>query len=115
MIERSEAIVSFLARYAELKKGNTVIKVSVWPDEPPAIEEAERKAKAWDELEQSAIYSGRSWLIESMHKLIPPDPVDPLDELERWGKAINPEMGPFAAVHVETLLTKIRELKEKRK
>ena len=38
-----------------------------------------------------------------------------LDELERWGKAINPDMGSFAAVHVETLLTKIRELKEKRK
>ena len=71
------------------------------------------RAKAWDELRTWVGNSGR--VSVKMDELVPPDPVDPLDELERWAWTIKPATGHSAAVEVGDLLAKIRELKEKRK
>lgn len=76
------------------------------------------RAKAWNELRKRLELFGGMWsssgFIQHMDELVPPDPVDPLDELEWWARNIKPEIGHYALVHVEDLLAKILEFKEKR-
>lgn len=111
--DRSTFIKQYLERY-EYCKGRQIgapFVVATYPEEVAAIEEAERRAKAWDELRMWVGNSGR--VSVKMDELVPPDPVDPLDELERWTE-------DFAVLNIPSvafslLRKKLRELKEKRR
>ena len=118
--DRSTFIKQYLERYeyCNQRQIGVPITVAIYPEELSAIGEAERKAKAWDELRE---WAGQGHISLKMDELLPPDPVDPLDELERWIHNIaghpfygmTARLGTSKLIDADGLLAKIKELKEK--
>jgi hypothetical protein len=74
--ERMGAVIYFME-----KDGRVII----FNDESgPAIRECDRKARAWDELEEYGRINKAFLMLAEMQRILSPTPKDPLEELEAW-------------------------------
>ena len=100
-------------------------KITIFNHETGSLlKEAIRKARAWDKLEaqlqghennRPSSYAWRPVLLRKMAELLNPQPKDPLEELEKFIKRLQPvELPGVWAVYRDKVLTEIRRLRGKK-
>jgi hypothetical protein len=111
--ERNSAMDSLLEECRACKWGPNEY-ISINKQLYHAIQECDKRARAWDELEKIA---NNQWpaLKEQMLNLITPTPKDPLEELEKWVIGVwNKDKGFPEWIRKDSLLAEIRRLRVKK-